>query len=218
MKTQCLLKKQINFFSTSFNSFRIKISLFKYNLKPIFYTSFWSSSTKGYSVVKNGFKCRVSISTKPNLCLRYILCLRDQPESKQDILTALIRWFMMIGIIILFGHMIFNIIVIVFSDFLKQMFMSRPNLTCSVLKFDVLFTLADICFMGIQCFRAFSLLRPYEYHALNHDRNSFIKLILPAKSYFIPTVYSITFWKHEIGVVEGMCECSPRPLLCCTQI
>ena len=58
-----LTQKSINFFSTFFDSYKIKILMFKYNLgqlntfvyhkalKPTFDTSF-RLSTKGYSVVK----------------------------------------------------------------------------------------------------------------------------------------------------------------------
>ena len=91
---------------------------------------------------------------------------------------------MLITISNLFANLILNILLQVFSDVVKQMFLSRPSLTCSMLKTDILYTMADICFLSIQCFRAFSVLRPYEYQALAHDRNRYIQLILPKITQF----------------------------------
>ena len=112
-----------------------------------------------------------------------LLIFRDQPEDRQDILTALMRSSMFQAMFLSFFNFTYTtllyIMLTLFPDFVKQMFNLRPNLTCSMFKsFDILYSMWDFCFVSIQGFRAFSILKPYEYHALNHDRNSCIIYLL----------------------------------------
>lgn len=100
---------------------------------------------------------------------------------------------MMASIILVTHYYIaLNIITVMFPAFVNEMFRLHPNMTSSILNGDIILTLVEICFGCIQSLRAYSVLRPFQYQALDHDRNVvwllMIDLLLNIRFDFLPII------------------------------
>ena len=101
---------------------------------------------------------------------------RDLPEARQDVLSSLLQLFMMLCMIYISDYVAVNLVVLILPGFVQQKFLSHPKLACSMLNGDLILPFLEICFLSIQCFRVYSVWKPYDFRDLNHERNSWLLL------------------------------------------